>query len=298
MASAADTESAFSRRRPAGRASSAHRRRAVGDAIVYALLLIGLALIILPFAYMVASSLETLAQIGALTPQFWPNPFVWSNYAAAWNQLPMGQFFVNSLLVATATTIGQLITSSMAAYAFARLRFRGRSVLFALYLATLIIPSQVTLIPNYLLIRFLHLHNTYTGLIAPFVVSVFSTFLLRQFFLTIPRDLEDAARIDGASHFQIYSRIILPLARPAMATVVILTFLASWNNFLWPLVVVDSPDKLTVPLGITQFQGQFATQWGPLMAASTLSIAPVMIVYVLAQRYFIEGIALSGQGGQ
>ena len=123
---------------------------------------------------MVASSLETLAQIGALTPQFWPNPFVWSNYAAAWNQLPMGQFFVNSLLVATATTIGQLITSSMAAYAFARLRLRGRSVLFALYLATLIIPSQVTLIPNYLLIRFLHLHNTYTGLIAPFVVALAS----------------------------------------------------------------------------------------------------------------------------
>lgn len=273
-------------------------RHLLADALIYLLLLIGVGAVILPFVYMVASSLETLAQIGALTPQFWPNPFEWSNYTAAWQQLPMGRFFVNSLVVAAVTTVGQLITSSMAAYAFARLRFHGRSVLFSLYLATLIIPSQVTLIPNYLLIRFLHLHNTYTGLIAPFVVSVFSTFLLRQFFLTIPRDLEDAARIDGASHFQIYRRIILPLARPALATVVILTFLASWNNFLWPLVVVDSPDLMTVPLGITQFQGQFATQWGPLMAASTLSIAPVLVVYVLAQRYFIEGIALSGQGGQ
>jgi multiple sugar transport system permease protein len=281
-----------------GDRSSVRLRRRIADVIVYLLLLMGVAAVILPFAYMMASSLETLSQIGSLTPQFWPNPFEWSNYSAAWQQLPMGRFFVNSLAVATATTIGQLITSSLAAYAFARLRFRGRSVLFGLYLATLIIPSQVTLIPNYLLIRFMHLHNTYAGLIAPFVVSVFSTFLLRQFFLTIPRDLEDAARIDGASHFQIYRRIILPLARPALATVVILTFLASWNNFLWALVVVDSPDHMTVPLGITQFQGQFATQWGPLMAASTLSIAPVLIVYILAQRYFIEGIALTGQGGQ
>jgi len=283
---------------PARTAPRRHTRRLIADGAAYLLLLIGVAAVILPFVYMVASSFETLAQIGALTPQFWPNPFDWSNYTDAWNQLPLGRFFVNSLLVAAATTIGQLITSSMAAYAFARLRFRGRSTLFALYLGTLIIPSQVTLIPNYLLVRFLHLHNTYPGLIAPFVVSVFSTFLLRQFFLTIPQDLEDAARIDGASHFHIYSRIILPLARPALATVVILTFLTSWNNFLWALVVVDSPDLMTVPLGITLFQGQFATQWGPLMAAATLSIVPVMLVYVLAQRYIIEGIALSGQGGQ
>jgi multiple sugar transport system permease protein len=284
---------------PPARAAPRRRgRRLIADGLVYLLLLIGVAAVILPFVYMVASSFETLAQIGALTPQFWPNPFDWSNYTDAWNQLPLGRFFVNSLLVAAATTIGQLITSSMAAYAFARLRFHGRSTLFALYLGTLIIPSQVTLIPNYLLVRFLHLHNTYPGLIAPFVVSVFSTFLLRQFFLTIPQDLEDAARIDGASHFHIYSRIILPLARPALATVVILTFLTSWNNFLWTLVVVDSPDLMTVPLGITLFQGQFATQWGPLMAAATLSIVPVMLVYVLAQRYIIEGIALSGQGGQ
>lgn len=273
-------------------------RRTLGSVVVYMSLLLGVVAVILPFVYMLASSLETLSQIGSLTPQFWPNPFDWSNYAAAWQQLPMARFFVNSLVVAAVTTVGQLITASMAAYAFARLRFRGRTVLFTLYLGTLIIPSQVTLIPNYLLIRFLHMHNSYAGLIMPFIVSVFSTFLLRQFFLTIPQDLEDAARIDGASHFQIYSRIILPLARPALATVVILTFLTSWNNFLWPLVVVDSPDLMTVPLGITQFQGQFATQWGPLMAASALSIAPVMLVYILAQRYFIEGIALSGQGGQ
>lgn len=301
MARAVDAppaEAALSLTAHTPRRRRARLRRRLVDAVIYLLLLAGVAAVILPFVYMVASSLETLAQIGSLTPQFWPNPFEWSNYSAVWQQLPMARFFLNSILVAAVTTVAQLITASMAAYAFARLRFHGRSVLFALYLGTLIIPSQVTLIPNYLLVRFLHLHNTYAGLIAPFVVSVFSTFLLRQFFLTIPSDLEDAARIDGASHFQIYSRIILPLARPALATVVILSFLTSWNNFLWPLVVVDSPDLMTVPLGITQFQGQFATQWGPLMAASTLSIAPVLLVYIVAQRYFIEGIALTGQGGQ
>jgi multiple sugar transport system permease protein len=273
------------------------RRRAV-DLLVYVLLLLGLLSVILPFVYMVASSLETSVQIDALTPQFWPNPFSWSNYQQVWNQLPMARYFLNSAIVSITITVGQLLTASMAAYAFARLRFRGRSALFALYLGTLIIPSQVTLIPNYLIVRDLHWHNTYLGLIAPFVVSVFSTFLLRQFFLTIPRDLEDAARIDGASHWQIYWRIILPLSRSALATVVILTFLASWNNFLWPLVVIDSPDLRTIPLAVTAYQGQFAIAWGPLMAAATLSLAPVLLVYVLMQKYVIEGIALTGQGGR
>jgi multiple sugar transport system permease protein len=273
-------------------------RRLAVDLVVYLLLLLGLLSVILPFIYMVSSSFENQIQISALTPQFWPNPLIWSNYQRVWNDLPMARFFLNSAIVSITITVGQLLTASMAAYAFARLRFRGRSSLFALYLATLIIPSQVTLIPNYLIVRDLHWHNTYMGLIAPFVVSVFSTFLLRQFFLTIPRDLEDAARIDGANHWQIYWRIIMPLSRPALATVVILTFLASWNNFLWPLVVVDSPDLRTVPLAITAYQGQYAIAWGPLMAAATLSLAPVLLVYVLMQKYVIEGIALTGQGGR
>jgi len=262
------------------------------------LLTLGAVVVILPFLYMMASSLETIAQIGALTPQFWPNPPQWDNYTQVWQQLPIGRYFVNSLAVAGLTTLGQVITSSLAAYAFARLRFRGRSLLFTFYLGTLIIPSQVTLIPNYILIRLLHWHNTYAGLIVPFVVSVFSTFLLRQFFLAIPLDLEEAARIDGASHLRIYSQIILPLAKPALATVVIFAFLGSWNNFLWPLVVIDSPSLTTVPLSIVAFQGQFITNWNLLMAAATMALAPVLIVYLLAQRYFVEGIALSGQGGR
>ncbi len=303
MASRPETPAALSARSEQQRALARRRvrvrvRRLLVDLLVYVALTIGMVAVVLPFVYMVASSLETIAQIGALTPQFWPNPPQWSNYQQVWQQLPVAQYFLNSLIVAGVVTCGQVITASMAAYAFARLRFRGRSVLFAFYLGTLIIPSQVTLIPNYILIRFLHWHNSYAGLIAPFLVSVFSTFLLRQFFLTISPELEDAARMDGASHRQIYLRIILPLARPALAAVVIFTFLGSWNNFLWPLVVIDSPNLTTVPLSIVAFQGQYATAWNLLMVAATLAVAPVLIVYLLAQRYFVEGIALTGQGGR
>jgi len=272
-------------------------QRAAGVGI-HLLVAAGALLVSLPFIYMVASSLETPVQIASLTPQFWPSPPQWANYSAIWQSLPLARYYFNSISVAVAIVGGQVITSSLAAYAFARLRFHGRSVLFSAYLGTLIIPSQVTLIPNYILIRMFHWHNSYAGLIFPFVVSVFSTFLLRQFFLTIPIDLEDAARIDGASHFAIYSRIMLPLAKPALATLIVFAFLGAWNNLLWPLVVIDSPDLTTVPLSIVAFQGQFTTQWNLLMASATLALAPVLVVYLLAQRYIVEGITLTGQGGR
>lgn len=265
---------------------------------IWLVLLAGAAVILLPFAYMLASSLETNGQIGQLTPQFIPQPFEWGNYQTVWQSLPVGRFFVNSMIVAGAITLGQLLTSSLSAYAFARLRFPGRSLLFALYLATLIIPFQVTLIPNFILIHYFGWHNTYQGLIAPFVSSVFGTFLLRQFFLSIPIDLEEAALLDGAGHWVIYSRIILPLARPALAALLIFSFLGSWNGFLWPLVVVDSEAMKTLPLGIIEFQGQYTVQWNLLMAGAALSVLPVLLVYLAAQRYIVEGIALTGQGGR
>jgi len=262
------------------------------------LLLAGAALICIPFFYMIASSLETNQQIGQLTPQFIPSPIEWGNYQQVWGLLPVGRFFFNSLLVAGAITVGQVLTASLAAYAFARLRFRGRSLLFTVYLATLIIPFQVTLIPNYILIRYLGWHDTYLGLIAPFLSSVFSTFLLRQFFLTIPVDLEEAALLDGAGHFTIYARIIMPLARPALAALIIFAFLGSWNNFLWPLVVVDSDSLKTLPLGIIEFEGEFTIQWNLLMVGASLSLIPVLLVYLAAQRWIVQGIALTGQGGR
>jgi len=265
---------------------------------IWLLLVAGALLVSLPFIYMVVSSIETNQQIGALTPQFIPNPIQLDNYATVWQQLPVGRFFVNSLIVAGAITVGQVITASLAAYAFSRLRFPGRSFLFAGYLATLIIPFQVTLIPNYILIHYLGWNNTYQGLIAPFISSVFSTFLLRQFFLGIPNDLEEAALLDGAGHWIIYSRIIMPLARPALAAVVIFAFLGSWNNFLWPLVVIDSESLKTLPLGIVDFEGEYTIQWNLLMAGASLSLLPVLAVYLAAQRWIVEGITLTGQGGR
>src|SRR5579875_2209576 len=245
-----------------------HRRLSPGERVwrvaVWLLLVAGAAVVVVPFLYMVASSLETNEQIGQLTPQFIPNPVQWGNYSAVWTELPVGRFFANSLIVAGAITVGQIITASMAAYAFSRLRFPGRGALFTVYLATLIIPFQVTLIPNYILIHLLGWHDTYAGLIAPFVSSVFSTFLLRQFFLSIPVDIEEAALLDGAGHWTIYARIILPLARPAIAALVIFAFLGSWNNFLWPLVVVSSESMKTLPLGIVEFESEYTIQWNLL----------------------------------
>ncbi len=273
-------------------------RAVVAGTLIWLLLAGGAAIVLLPFVYMVVTSLETNAQIGSLTPQFIPQPFEWGNYQSVWEQLPIGRFFINSMIVAVAITSCQVITASLAAYAFARLRFPGRGALFAVYLATLIIPFQVTLIPNYILIHYLGWHNTYQGMIAPFVSSVFSTFLLRQFFLTLPADLEEAALLDGAGHFSIYARIVMPLAKPALAALVIFAFLGSWNNFLWPLVVVDTESLKTLPLGIIEFQSQYTIQWNLLMVGASLSLIPVLVVYVIAQRWIVEGIALTGQGGR
>ena len=273
-------------------------RSILARTLIWLLLVAGALIVLVPFVYMLATSLETNAQIGSLTPQFIPQPFEWGNYQSVWQQLPIGRFFINSLIVAVAITSCQVMTASLAAYAFARLRFPGRSALFAVYLATLIIPFQVTLIPNYILIHYMGWHNTYQGMIAPFVSSVFSTFLLRQFFLTLPADLEEAALLDGAGHFAIYSRVVMPLAKPALAALVIFAFLGSWNNFLWPLVVVDTESLKTLPLGIIEFQSQYTIQWNLLMVGASLSLLPVLAVYVVAQRWIVEGIALTGQGGR
>jgi len=273
-------------------------RSILARTLIWLLLVAGALIVLVPFVYMLATSLETNAQIGSLTPQFIPQPFEWGNYQSVWQQLPIGRFFINSLIVAVAITSCQVMTASLAAYAFARLRFPGRSALFAVYLATLIIPFQVTLIPNYILIHYMGWHNTYQGMIAPFVSSVFSTFLLRQFFLTLPADLEEAALLDGAGHFAIYSRVVMPLAKPALAALVIFAFLGSWNNFLWPLVVVDTESLKTLPLGIIEFQSQYTIQWNLLMVGASLSLIPVLAVYVVAQRWIVEGIALTGQGGR
>jgi multiple sugar transport system permease protein len=235
----------------------------------------------------------------------------WGNYVAAWSAIKVESafagllrnadaflvFYINSILVAVAVTLGQVFTSSLAAYAFARLRFPGRDSLFLGYLATLMVPAVITMIPVYILLSRLRLTDSYWALILPAMFSAYGTFMLRQFFLTIPRDLEDAARIDGAGLFTIYWRIIMPLSKPALAALTTFVFLHTWNEFMWPLIVIDSLHLKTLPIGLAHFQGPYATEWHLLMAASVIVMVPVLLVFIAGQRYFVRGIILSGIKG-
>jgi ABC-type glycerol-3-phosphate transport system permease component len=223
----------------------------------------------------------------------------WSNYADAWNALPFDRYYLNSAVVATATTVIELLISSLAAFAFARLRFAGRNLLFTLYLATLMIPLPVLLIPNFIMVtKYLGWYDTYAALILPPAFSAFSTFLLRQHYLNLPLELDDAARIDGASSFRIWWNIILPMSGATLAALAIFIFLGSWNSFLWPLVVTHSADMRTVPIGLNSFQSENGTRWSLLMAGGVVAMTPVLIIYILAQNWFIKGISLTGIGGR
>jgi len=232
----------------------------------------------------------------------------WQNYVNAWKAIKVESalggllrnadaflvFYINSIIVAVAVTFGQVATSSLAAYAFARLRFPGRDGLFLGYLATLMVPGVITMIPVYILLSRLRLTNSYWALILPAMFSAYGTFMLRQFFLSVPRELEDAARIDGASLFGIYWNVIMPLSKPALAALTTFVFLHSWNDFMWPLIVIDSLNLKTLPIGLAHFQGPYLTEWHLLMAASVIVMVPVLVVFVIGQRYFVRGIILSG----
>ncbi len=215
-------------------------------------------------------------------------------YRTLFATLPMARIIANSVLVAVVSTVLQLLTGAMAGYGFARLDFRGKNVVFALYLATMMIPLQVLVVPLFILFKDLHLHDTYFALIAPTVASAFGAFMLRQAIQAVPRELDEAALIDGAGHLRIFAQIILPLIRPSLATVGILAFMATWNSFLWPLVVMRSPELQTLPLGLATLHGQFTTQWDVVMAGSVVSIVPITIVYLFAQRHIIAGVAHTG----
>jgi len=266
-------------------------------AILHGALILGGITMIGPFLWMLSTSLKTDQQAYLFPPEWIPRPIMWSNYTVIWEALPFDRFFLNSIIVALCVTLGQLITCSLGAFAFARLRFPGREKVFLLYLATLMVPFQVTMIPIFILIRQLRWLDTYQGLIVPAVFSPYGTFLLRQFFLTIPRELEDAAKIDGCGYFRIYWQIILPLSKPALATLGIFVFMHSWNNFLWPLLIVNSLSMKTLPLGISYLLGQYTVYWNLLMAGSTIALLPILVVFFFAQRYFIEGITLTGLKG-
>jgi multiple sugar transport system permease protein len=251
---------------------------------------------VLPFLLMLLVSL--FPNEAFLARRFPLDQLTLSNYVETFQVVPFDRYFVNSTIVTLTVTVLQILISSLAAFAFARLRFWGREVIFAFYLATLMIPAQVTLIPNFLIIKSLGWYDTYLALIVPALFSALSTFLLRQYYRGIPLDLDEAARMDGASSLRIWWRVIIPLSWPVMAALAIFTFQATWNDFLWPLVVTGSDEMRTIPIGLSYFVGQYGTAWNLLMAGSVIALLPVLLIYLLAQKTFVQGITLTGMGGR
>ncbi len=264
--------------------------------VVWALLMGGALVMIVPFLWLVSTSLKEQRQIFLFPPQWIPDPVVWRNYPEALTVLPFARFVRNTVLVTVITMAGTLLTSSLCAYGFARLRFPGRDLIFMVLLSTLMLPYAVLMIPQYIMFKHLGWIDTYLPLTVPhwFGGGIFNIFLLRQFFRTIPADLTDAGRIDGANELRIFWQIMLPLARPALTVVAIFTFITSWNDFLGPLIYLSSNDKFTIALGLATFKGMYATQWHYLMAASTIMVVPIIVLFFLAQRYFVQGIVMTG----
>lgn len=258
----------------------------------------GALLMIAPFLWIINAAFGQTSEIYTLPPKWLPlNPSL-DNFQSVFDQVPYAGFMLNSLKLAVIVTLGQLVTCSMAAYAFARLHFPGKNILFLLLISALMIPGQVTLVPLFILMRQLGFYNTHTALILPALINPFGVFLLRQFFMTIPSELEDAARVDGANVFTIYWRIILPLAGPVLTTLAILTFVSMWNSYFMPLIMLNKPELQVLTVGLTLLQGQYgAGALGPVAAALAMAIVPVLVIFLLLQKYIIQSIVSTGIKG-
>ncbi|MEV7619034.1 carbohydrate ABC transporter permease [Microbacterium sp. NPDC089321] len=283
------------RRRPGG---AAKRRR--GPVLLHIILIVAGISMVFPFIWMVLTSFKTLPQLLQNPLEFLPNPWTVDNYSEAWNAVPFGQAYLNSAYITVLVVVGTLITASMAGYAFARIRFKGSKVLFIVFLATQMIPAQVTLIPFYLLMSNLGWVDSHLALIVPgMIANPFAVFLMRQFVLSLPKELEEAALVDGAGRLRTFFSIVLPNLRPGLAALAIITALGVWNAFLFPLVLLNSPDLFTVPLLLTSFQGQHGSiNYGLVMAASAIATVPMLIVFVIGQRKILNSMAASGLGGR
>ncbi|MEH7180152.1 carbohydrate ABC transporter permease [Neobacillus vireti] len=265
-----------------------------GKYFVHILLIIGSISMLAPFVWMILTTFKTYAESIQVPPLLFPTQFNWDNYVEVFELLPFLTFAKNTFLVTIGITVGQLVFCSLAAYAFARIEFPGRNVLFLLVLSVLMVPSQVFLLPQYEIMANLGLLNTLPAVIIPGLFSAFGTFLLRQFFMGLPKELEEAARLDGCNHFQIFWKIMLPLAKPGLIALGIYTALFAWNNFMWPLIVNSSPDSMVLSVGLASLQGQYATNYPVLMAGSFLAMIPMLVLFMFLQKQFIEGIALTG----
>lgn len=278
------------------------RRKLLADALIYLVLIAVGITMVFPMFWMISTSLKTEPELFVLPPPLWPKRVILENYPLMLQRIPFFRMLWNSILVALVVTFGRVLTSTFAGYAFARLRFPGRDKLFMLYLAVLMIPFPVTLVPLYLLMKTLGLLNSAAAMILPSFVSVYNTFLNRQFMLTLPMELDDSARIDGANPGRIYWSVILPLCGPVIAATAIFSFLASWNSFIWPLLVLTTSDNMTLPIGMAMIAtarmnyGGY-TPWTELMAAATAGALPMVLVFLVAQRHFVEGIAMAGIKG-
>lgn len=274
------------------------RKKKVYKAILHGILAVIALIMMFPFLWMVSTSFKDNSSVFEYPPKLIPNPLVLTNYVNVFVKQPIVRSFFNSLFIAVINTAGVLLTSSMAAYSFARLRFRFKGPLFVILLATMMIPSQVTLIPMFVWFKNLGWYDTYYPLILPSIFcNAYGVFLLRQFFATIPASYAESAQLDGCSYPVIYAKIMLPMCVPAMVTLGIFTFLGNWNSFLSPLIYLNSRERFTLPLTIMSFQNLYYSDWGLLMAASCVSIVPVIILYIFAQKYFTEGIVMSGIKG-
>ena len=270
-------------------------RDRVAKGVLYAVLIIGLLVVVGPFLWMLLASVKPEAEIRAVPPTWWPHTLTLDNFRSLFTRLDFPLYFFNSTLVAAVITAGNLVFCSLLGYALAKLRFAGRRPLFLVVLGMLMVPGMVTFVPQFVLVSNLGLANSYAGLVLPFLAGPFGVFLMRQFLQSIPDDLIEAARIDGAGEFRIFWRVVLPLCRPTLATLGILTFLSSWNNFLWPLVVATTEDKYTLPVALALYSvGQNRTDFGLLLAGAVVVVLPVLIVFLFLQRHFLRGIATTG----
>jgi len=277
---------------------SRRARRAISAVLWYAALGITAAVVMLPYAWMMSTSLKSPGEIFTYPPNWIPRTWRFRNYIEAWNAAPFGRYFFNSTLVALAVTAGQIITCALAAFAFARMEFKGKRVMFALFLSTTMISTQVTLVPSYLVLKALRWLDTYQALIVPFLANAFGVFLMRQYFMTLPRELEDAARLDGCGRLRFLWQVVLPLSKPVIASQALFAFMGNWNAYLWPLVVTTSERMRTLQIGLHYFVSQEGgTRWGVFMAATVLASLPIVILYLIVQRSFVEGIATTGIQG-
>lgn len=265
--------------------------------LLYIVLILIAVIMVVPFLWMLSTSLKTQYDAVKIPPVWIPDPPQWENYVKLFTEQPMFQFMLNTIKIVFFVVLGQLFFSSLAAYSFARISFKGRNVVFFFYIATLMVPGQVTMIPTYLMFAKAGLTDNHLALILPAFFSAFGVFLLRQFFMSLPRELEEAAEIDGCNPFMTYWRIMLPLVVSAMLTLGVFTLMNTWNDYMGPLIYLSSPEKYTMTLGIAYFKGVYTTQWNLVMAGSIVSVVPILIAYLCAQKYFIEGIAFSGVKG-